>query len=69
MASIIALSELELKPGPLADECSEFSVTAVSIVRLTYLIKIDESNARSKYYVNIYIWTNIEVNISIVCGQ
>lgn len=56
--------------GFFADEISESSVTAVSIVRLTYLLNFrNEEDYLTFSHVNIFIWTSVEVNISIICGQ
>ncbi len=62
------LPVLELKVAFLADECSESSVTVVSIVRLTYLIKLSPDFLISDYS-NMIIWTSVEANVSIICGQ
>ena len=47
------------------------SVTITSIVRLTYLYKgIDYTNPIYRdYYVDILVWTNVEANTSIICGE
>lgn len=59
---------VNLEVGLLADECSEFSVTLASIIRLIYLIKYRISLDPSIDYVKVYIWTSVEVKISIVHG-
>ena len=62
--------------GNLADENSEFSVTIVSIVRLTYIVNtyhilhsqgIASSSAQKDYSYDA-IWSCVEPNMSIVCG-
>lgn len=54
----------------LANTCSKFSVVIVSIVRFTFLIKENYAAAdRTIDYVNVFIWTSVEANISIICGQ
>ncbi len=59
---------VNLEVGLLADECSEFRVTIASIIRLIYLIKYRNSLDPTIDYVNVYIWTSVEVNISIIHG-
>ena len=58
------------KIGVLANELSGQSVTVVSVVRLTFLIKgapySDESIAN---FANILIWSSVEINVGIICGQ
>ena len=69
VSSTSTLPALELELAFLADDCSESSVTFVSIVRLTYLVK-DRSTADFTFvYANIFIWTSVEANVSIICGQ
>ena len=53
------------------EECPSSSVTIGASVRLYYVIKIDASNWTSLFsrIVNILIWTSVEVNMSIICGQ
>lgn len=47
-----------------------FSVTIVAFVRLGYLIKADVGPANATTNMsNILIWTGVEVNVSLVCGQ
>lgn len=44
-------------------------VTAVSIVRLTYLLNFrNEEDYLTFSHVNIFIWTSVEVNVSIICA-
>ena len=53
-----------------ADEVPKSSVTITSIVRLIYLIKGYASMyAAEDDYSDILIWTNVEANTSIICGQ
>lgn len=48
----------------------KFSVTIVAFVRLVYLIKADAEPANVAINLcNILIWTGVEVNMSLVCGQ
>lgn len=63
------LPVLELKLALLADECSESSVTVVSIVRLTYIIKNVSPILGTLVSPDIFIWTSVEANVSIICGQ
>ena len=50
-----------------ANEYSKISVTMVSIIRLVYLSRgYEEFGADS---VDGSVWTNIEANVSIICGQ
>ncbi len=46
-----------------------FSVTIVSIVRLVYLIKAGWGESDYDVYEDVFIWTNVETNVSIICGQ
>ena len=70
MSFTTALPALELGLAFFADECSEYSVTAVSIVRLTYLIESLSPDFSFFDSASIYIWTSVEANVSsIPCGQ
>ncbi len=65
-----SLSTLELRRSTLADNYCQPSVTIVSIIRLAYLVK----EYRYDYllwveYADIFIWTGVEANVSIICGQ
>ena len=58
------------KTGVLANKHSVISVTVVSVVRLTYLIRGTRfSHDSTVNFANIFIWTSIEVNVAIICGQ
>ena len=53
-----------------ADKLSESSVTVASIVRFIYLCETNPPPVNfTLAYTKFFIWTNIEVNISIICGQ
>ena len=41
------------------------------MIRLVYVIKLSlaPSDIALRYYTIIIIWTNVEVNTSIICGQ
>lgn len=67
--STTTLPVLELKLAFLADECSASSVTVFSIVRLTYLIKDLSPGFPTLECPDIFIWTSVEANVSIICGQ
>ena len=70
--STIALPALELSMAFLADKSS---VTIVSIVRLTYVVKdlshdsLDLLKSDAINCPSIFIWTSVEANVSIICGQ
>ena len=64
-----ALPALDIRLAFFADDCSESSVTVVSIVRLTYLIKDLPPDFSTFDFASIYIWTSVEANVSIICGQ
>ena len=50
--------------------CTYCSVTIAAFVRLVYYIKADiESAELVTNIASILIWTGVEVNMSIVCGQ
>ena len=68
-SSIATLSALELKQGLRTDDYSESSVTAVSIVRMTIVIGVGSGFSLENYFITYYLWTSVEVNISIICGQ
>lgn len=65
----ITVSALDLNLGILADESSGSSVTIVSIIRLIYLIKGHQPITILPDYTKLSIWTNVEANVSIICGQ
>ena len=68
--SPITLSALKPELAIVPNE-RVFSVTAVSIVRMVYLVKVGWGNPYDVYgeYEDVYIWTNVETNVSIICGQ
>ena len=39
------------------------------MIRLVYLIKLSGNPDETRNYTEIIIWTSVEVNISIICGQ
>lgn len=56
----------------LLKSCLSCSVTIVAFVRLVYCIKFkaDAGPANvTTYLSNVLIWTGVEVNMSLVCGQ
>ena len=60
----------EVGPQRLADEAPMSSVTIASIVRLIFLSKGHAlENLFGLDYIDIFIWTNVEVNMSIICGE
>ena len=70
VSSTSALPALEIGLAFVADECSESSVTVVSIVRLTYLIESLPLEFSSFWDSGRWcIWTSVEANVSIICGQ
>ena len=65
-----SLSTLELGRSTLADNSCQPSVTVVSIVRLAYLVKVYRYDSVFWVeYADIFIWTDVEANVSIICGQ
>ena len=52
-----------------ADTRFGYSVTIVSIIRLVYLIKLSQVSDATHIYTDVIIWTSVEANISIICGQ
>ena len=64
----VARARVEI--GFRADTRFGYSVTIVSVIRLVYLIKLSRaSEDTTRNFTEIIIWTNVEVNISIICGQ
>ena len=58
------------KRGIFTEACRNCSVTIVGIVRLVYLIKtVANSASLTTNLADILIWTGVEVNVSIICGQ
>ena len=58
------------KSGNVTEVRRYCSVTIVAIVRLVYLIKtIANSASLTTNIANILIWTGVEINTSIICGQ
>ncbi len=58
------------KTGVHVNELSGKSVTVVSVVRLTYLIgRTTNIDVLLVNFANILIWTSVEVNVAIICGQ
>ena len=57
----------------IAEAYPGHSVTTVALVRLNYLIKSQQIDATSpnvvSLFINISIWTGVEVNMSVICGQ
>ena len=54
----------------LTELCISCSVTVVAFVRLVYLTKANPESANvTTNLSNIVIWTGVEVNMSLVCGQ
>ena len=58
---------LKLNLDALADKVAKSSVTITSIVRLVYLNK--GYAILTVDYIDISIWTNVEANTSIICGE
>ena len=66
----LCITSFTITLSALADEIPEFSVTLVTIIRSAYLIKGYQSgNIFTTDYTQIFIWTNVEANVSIICGQ
>ena len=64
------LALTQWKRGTFTEACRNCSVTIIAIVRLVYLIKtIANSTSLTTNLANILIWTGVEVNVSIICGQ
>ena len=64
------LTTLSSDFGVLTEFCIFCSVTIVAFVRLVYLVKANaESDKATTNLSNIVIWTGVEVNMSLVCGQ
>ncbi len=72
--SPLCVSDYTVSPEARVGSCRAdergFSVTVVSIVRLAYIIIFGWVSEDSLgQYEDIFIWTNVETNMSIICGQ